>query len=118
MNLLRSYLHDNPWRWEYTTSNDKDYDVYDNGNGTRTLRLPVPGLAKEDLKITQEGSIILIETITNEPKGPKVVFKGIPDKFTYKFDITGFRVEDANCGKGVLEILLVEDNKSGIIKIK
>jgi HSP20 family molecular chaperone IbpA len=94
------------------------YDVFDNGNDTLTLNLATPGLRKEDLKLSMEGTTLQVQTVSSPVGGVTVIHKGIPEKFDYKFNITGYEVADAKCGDGILQVLLARVAKKGVIQIK
>jgi len=101
----------------YTKTYDY-HDVYDNGNGTLTLNLAVPGLRKEDLKLSVEGTTLVIQTTSSPVGGVQVIHNGIPDKVDCKFNISGYEVADAKCGDGILQVLLSSSTKKGVIQIK
>lgn len=97
-----------------------DYNVIDNNNGTLTLVVAVPGLRKEDLQLTHEDGVLTLKTADRYPQGYKFIYRGIKEVGSNCWDIPlKYRIETANCGDGMLSVLLVPNEAhNNVIKIK
>lgn len=98
----------------------KQYDIIDNGNKTLTLNIAVPGLRKDELKVTFDRHILRIVSAPFSPgNGYKFIEQHIPTDYDYKFTIPDtLRVETAFCEDGVLSVLLVPSEISDSIEVK
>jgi molecular chaperone IbpA len=95
-----------------TSANGVAYDIVKAGDDGYRITLAVPGFARENLELTQEGNVLIITGNVGERAAEgDVLHQGIRTRsFTQRFELADFvNVTGANLADGLLTVELLRE---------
>ena len=99
---LRSSNTENSW---------PPYNIARTGDGEYRIELAVAGFTPEELSITAQQNVLVVEGKKAAMQGPEYLHRGIKgDTFVQRFNLADFvKVQDADYAHGVLSINLARE---------
>lgn len=87
------------------------YDILKTGEDAYSIRIAVPGFARDDLEITHAGSRLTVTGSKAGGEAGEYLHRGLPaQSFTRRFELADYvKVTEAELADGILTIRLVRD---------